>query len=196
MNNLPCVSQNTGTKNLPADACVFGHFGRISPAAVRQLTADLTPEWSGGSMFHSLSHIYAKTPFCCVETVANKALYRWHVVFNWLGTNAVPILNTAFSLTNIHVKWWMHCLLISSTPLLSHTTSIYDRPKGVCGVFSVFQNNCWIRVTWVFSIPPLNHCFQWSSVWITLIHPLLCLNSIFSHQKAMLYQDTKFRFSY
>ena len=36
-----------------------------------QLTADLTLEWSGGSIFHPLSHIYAKTPFCCVETVAN-----------------------------------------------------------------------------------------------------------------------------
>ena len=32
-----------------------------------QLTADLTPESSGRSMFHPLSHIYAKTPFCCVE---------------------------------------------------------------------------------------------------------------------------------
>ena len=30
-----------------------------------QLMADLTPEWSGGSMFHPLSHIYSKTPFCC-----------------------------------------------------------------------------------------------------------------------------------
>ena len=40
-----------------------------------QLTADLTPEWTGGSMFHLLSHIYAKTPFSCVETVANNALF-------------------------------------------------------------------------------------------------------------------------
>ena len=33
-----------------------------------QLTTNLTLEWSGGSMFHPLSHIYAKTPFCCAET--------------------------------------------------------------------------------------------------------------------------------
>ena len=53
-----------------------------------QLTANLTLEWSGGSMFHPLSHIYAKTPFCCIETVANDALNRQCiVVFDWLWTN-------------------------------------------------------------------------------------------------------------
>ena len=67
-------------------------------------------------------------------------------------------------------------------------------------------DNCRIWVTWAFSIicvctttfkvsiPPLNHCFRWSRVWIILMKPLLCLNSIFSHQKAMLYPQTKFRF--
>ena len=75
-----------------------------------QLTADLTLEWSGGSMFHPLSHIYTKTLFfCCVEIVANNALNcRCIVVFDWLWANAAPTLNTAFSLTNIHAKWWIH----------------------------------------------------------------------------------------
>ena len=49
-----------------------------------QLTANLTPEGSGGFMFPSLSHNYAKTPFCCVETVANNALDRRVVVFDRL----------------------------------------------------------------------------------------------------------------
>ena len=44
------------------------------------------------------------------------------------------------------------------------------------------------------SIPRLNRCSWWSRVRITLIKPLLCLNNIFSLQKAMLYQYTKFRF--
>ena len=52
----------------PNLSCIFG---QLSPAAVTQLTANLTSEWSGGSMFHSLSHIYTKTPFCCIKTVAN-----------------------------------------------------------------------------------------------------------------------------
>ena len=72
--------------------------------------------------------------------------------------------------------------------------------------FGVFQDICRISVTWAFSIicvcttmfkvsiPPLTHCFWWSRVRIILIKPLLCLKSIFSHQKAMLYQRTKFRF--
>ena len=69
MNKIPCASQNMEAKTLPADVCIFGRFGWLS-----QLTANLTQEGSGGSMFHPLSHIYAKTPFCCIETVANNAL--------------------------------------------------------------------------------------------------------------------------
>ena len=45
-----------------------------------QLTTDLTPDWSGRSMFHPSSHIYTKTAFCCVETVAKNALNRRRVV--------------------------------------------------------------------------------------------------------------------
>ena len=57
------------------------------------LTAGLIPEWSGGSMFHPLSHIYPKTLFCCVETVANNvdALFlidceqTWHSLWTQLS---------------------------------------------------------------------------------------------------------------
>ena len=105
-----------------------------------QLTHNLTLEWNGRSMFYTLSHIYAKLPFCCVETVANSALNRWRVaVFDRLWANATSTLNTVFSLTNVHAKWWIHCLLISSTSVLSQATSIYDRPKRVGGVFLVFS---------------------------------------------------------
>ena len=139
-----------------------------------QLTADLTPEWSGWSLFRLLSHIYAKIPFCCIETVANNALNQQRVVvFDWLWANTTPTFNTAFSLTNLHAKWWIHCLLISSTPLLSHITSIYDRPKWICEVFGIFRDNCQIWATWAFSII----CEQY-----------------FSYQREMLYQHMKFRF--
>ena len=103
------------------------------------LTVDLTTEWSGGSMFPPWLHIYAKTYFYCFETVVNNALNRRHVVaFDRLWANAVPTLNTAFSLTNVHAKWWIHSFLIFSNPLLSHKTSIYDRPIRVCGGFWCF----------------------------------------------------------
>ena len=74
--------------------------------------------------------------------------------------------------------------------------------------FGIFQDNCQIWATWAFSIicvctitlkvtiTSLNHYFRQSRVWITLIKLLLCLKNIFSHQKAMLYQHTKFRFSH
>ena len=52
------------------------------PLLSTQLTANLTLKWNSGSMFYPLSHIYAKTPFCCVETVANNALNCWHIVFD------------------------------------------------------------------------------------------------------------------
>ena len=62
--------------------------------------------------------------------------------------------------------------------------------------FAVFRDNYWIWVIWVFSIlcvcmttfkvsiPTHNHCFWWSRVWIILIKPLLCLNSIFSPSES------------
>ena len=199
-----CAFQNTKAKTFPANFASLVSLDSFHLLLSIQLTANLTLEWSGGSIFYPLLHIYAKTPFCCVETVVNNVLNRQCVVvFDQLWANAPSTLNTAFSLTNVHAKWWMHCLLIYSTPLLSHAISIYVWPKWV---FGVFQDNCWTWATWVFSIisvcmiafkvsiPPLNHCFKWNRVWITLIKPLLCLNSIFSHQKAMLYQHTKFRF--
>ena len=62
--------------------------------------------------------------------------------------------------------------------------------------FGVFRDNCRIWANWAFSIicvcttalkvsiPPLIHCFWRSSVQITLIKPLLCLNSIFSPSES------------
>ena len=141
-----------------------------------QLTASLIPKWSGRFMFLPLSHIDAKTPFCCIETVANNALNQWHVVFDQLWANTAPTLNTAFSLINVHAKWWIHSLQIFSTPLLSHTTSIYDWPKRVCGVFWCFPGQLPNLATWAFSIlwfytttfkvsiPLHNHCFWRSRV--------------------------------
>ena len=96
-------------------------------------------------MFHQLSHIYAKTLFYCIETVANNALNCQRiVVLDRLWTNATPTLNTAFSLTNVHAKLGIHCLLISLTPLLSHATLIYEWAKWVFRGFGVFWDNYWI----------------------------------------------------
>ena len=141
-------------------------------------------------MFHPLSRIYAKTLFSCIKTVAKKTLNcQCIVVFDQLWANAAPTWNTAFPLTNIHAEWWIHCLLKSSTPLTQLQFMISQ--NEFVEFFCVFWNNCRIQVTWAFgiicgyttafkvSIPPLNYYFQQSSVQITLIKSLLCLNSIF-----------------
>ena len=158
------------------------------------LMSTQTPEWSGGSMFHPLSHIYTKISYCCIETVANNTLNHWRVViFDRLWANTTPTFNTACSLTNVHAKWWIHCLLISSTPLLSHATSIYDLAKRVCGVFWCFPGqlsklgipsikHCVYTTMFKVSIPPLNCYFQQSRVQIILIK--LCLNSTFSPSES------------
>ena len=63
MNKISCASQNTEAKTLPADICIFGHFGRFHLVLFTQLTSNLTLEWNGRSMFHPFSYIYTKTFF-------------------------------------------------------------------------------------------------------------------------------------
>ena len=132
MNKIPCACQNMEAKTLPADVCIFDFFGRLSPAAIHSADCRFDPgvKW----WIHVYTHIYTKAPFCCVETVTNNALNRRHV-FDRLWANAAPTMNTAFSLTNVHAKWWIHHLLKPLTPLLSYTTSIYDWPIWVSEVF-------------------------------------------------------------
>ena len=55
-------------------------LNNFHPLLFTQLTANLTSEWSGGSMFYPLSYNYAKTSFCYVETVANNALNHGRVI--------------------------------------------------------------------------------------------------------------------
>ena len=157
--------------------------------------------WSGGSMFYPLSHIYLKIPFCCIKIVANNTLNHQHI-FDWLWANMAPTLNTAFSLTKVHAKCWIHCLLISSTPLLSCNFNLW-KFKMILEFFGVFRDNCQILATWTFSIIcvctttckvsilPLNCCFQWSRVRITLIKPLFCLNSIFPPIRKQCFINTQ-----
>ena len=119
-----------------------------------QLTAD-------GSMFHPLSHIYAKTLFCCVETVANNALNgRCIVLINceqaqhplWTQLSHLEM----FMQNSEYTAFWHLQLLCYLTQL-----------QFMFGQ----NNNCQIWATWEFSIisicmttfkvsmPPLNHLF-------------------------------------
>ena len=135
MNKILCASQNTEAKTLPGEVCVFGHFGRLLPAAVYSVDSHFNSKVKWWINFH----LFTQKLFYCIETVANNALNLQHVVvLNRLWANAEPTLNIGISLTNVNAKWWIHCLLISSTPMLSHATSIYDRPIRVYRVLWCF----------------------------------------------------------
>ena len=203
MNKIPSASQNTEAKTLPADVCNFGRFGQLSLAAVQSTDSQFD---SGVKWW---IHVLSIVTYLC----KNSFLLRWNSY-------------TQCSESSTHCCFWSimgkccthfeHNILIDKCSCKMGNTLPSDifNPSTISRNFNlqlakrvgVFQDNCWIYVTWAFSIicvcrtafkvsiPPLSCCFQWSRVQITLIKPLLCLNSIFSHQKAMLYQQLKFRF--
>ena len=188
--------------------CVFGHFGWLTRDAVHSADCriDSVVKW----LIHVSSivtHLCKKTPFCCIETVANNVLNCQRVViFDWLWVNVAPTFNTAFSLTNVHTKWWIYCILISSTLLRSYATSIYYWPKRVCGVFWCFPG----QLPNLGDLSVQHHLCQYNRVlsqhttYYTFFPTKQSLNNTyqavalldqyFSHQKPMLYQQRKFRF--
>ena len=122
-----------GDQNLAWWCLCFGRFEQLSPDAVH------SADWwfdSGVKWWNYVLSIVTylrKSPFCCIKTVANNALNRWCVVvFDRLWANAAPILNTAFSSKNVNAKWWIHCLLISPTPLLSHVFNLRSAKRSLC----------------------------------------------------------------
>src|SRR5687768_7015403 len=93
------------------------------------------------------------------------------------------------------------CRMVHTLPsgifkVSAHATSLYDRPKPFCGLFLCFleklPNLGYQRVIMIgvckavfkISKPPHYRLPRWSRVRATLVKSLLCLNSIFSHQKA------------
>ena len=139
MNQIPCASENTEVKILSADVCVFGRFGRLSPATVHSADSRFDSRVKCWDHVSSIVTYLRPNSFYSFKTVGNNALNRRRVVvFDWQWANTAPTLNITFSSTNVHAKWWIHFLLLSSTPLLSHATSIYDRPKRFCWVFWCF----------------------------------------------------------
>ena len=203
MNKIPCTSQNTETKILLADVCIFDHFGQLSPAAVH--SADCWFD-SGVKWWIHVSSIVTylcKNPFCCIEIIANNALNYRCIVFLINYEQTLHPLWTQFSHWQMlmqndeYTAFWYLQLLCYLTQL----QFIIGQSEFV-EFFGVFRENCRIWVTWAFSIicvcttafkvsiSPLNHCFQWSRVQITLIKPLLCLNSIFTPIKKQYFINT------
>ena len=138
-------------------------------------------------MFHPLSYIYAKTPFCCIETVPNNALNCQYIVFDWLWANATPTLNTAFSLTNVHARWRIHWYLTQFQFTISQLVEFLEFSGTTAGFGWPEHSPSFVSVQL-----HLKSAYWQSRFQITLTK--LWLNTIFYYQKVLIYQHTRFRF--
>ena len=126
-------------------ACWCLHHWSLWMAFTCCCPLNLLPIWFQSEVvdpyFPPWSHIYALTPFCSIETVANNALNcRCVVVFDWLWANTVPTLNTAFSLFSCSWK------MIKTLPsyILCYLTQLQFMigQNEFAEFFGVFQDNC------------------------------------------------------
>ena len=126
MNKIPWASQKSVAKTLPADVCVFCHFRRLSSAAVYSADCwfDSEVKWWVHVSF-IVAYLCINSFSLCWNSCKQLSESLLYYCFWSMWANKAPTLNIAFSLTNDHEEWWIHCLLISSTPLLSHSTSVY-----------------------------------------------------------------------
>ena len=220
MNKIPCASQNTEAKTLPADVCVFGRFRWLSPAAVHSANCRFD---SGGKWWIHVSSIVTylcKNTFllhwnsckqrsesltCCFWLTVSKCGTHFQHCFLIVQSECCICSQFShwqmFMQNDEYTAFWYLQLLCYLTQL-----QFMISQNNFVKFFGVFWDNCRIWVTWAFSIicvcitifkvsiPPLNCCFRWSRVWIAITKPLICWNRIFPHQEAMLYQHMKFRF--
>ena len=206
MNKIPCASQNMEAKTLPTDVCIFGCFGQLSLAAIH--LADRWFVFRVKWWIHISSIVtYLNKNFfllCWNSCKHSESSAHWF----WLIVNKC---DTHFEHSFLIDKCSCKMVITQPSDILNYSAISYNfnlqSAKTSLEFFGVFQDKYRIWASWVsciicvsstvfkVNIPPLKCCFQQSRVRITLIKPLLCLNSIFPpHQKTMLYQHTKFRF--
>ena len=172
MNKIPSAFQNTEAKTLPADVYVFGRFGRLLPAAVYSVV-----KW----WIHVSSIVTYLRP--------NSFLLHWNSRKQRSESSTRRCFWSTLSKRGTHFEYSFFmdkcsCKMVNtlSSDIFNPSTistSIYDRPK-TSWAFSII---CVCKTAFKSSIPPLNRCFRRSRVRITLIKPLLYLNSIFPIRK-------------
>ena len=150
----------------------------------------MTGEWSGGSMFHPLSHVYTKNSFllhwnsCKQHSQLSTRFWSTvskcgaHFEYSFLIDKcSCKIVNTLPSDTfNSKAISRNFNLRSAKMSLWSFWCFLGQLPNLATWVFSI---NCICTTIFKISIPPLKHYFWQSRVRITLIKPLLCLNSIY-----------------
>ena len=121
----------------------------------------------------------------------------------WLTVSkyGAPTLNTAFLL---HFSYKMVSTLASDifqflcylTQLQFSVVQMFSGTNAEFGRLEHISIICACATVFKVTIPPLNCYHWWRKVWITLVNPLLCLNSILSQQKVMFNQCTNVIFIY
>ena len=139
MNKITCASQNMVCQNLACWCLRLCRFGRLSPAAVH--SADCRFETEVKWLIHVSSVVtyLRKNSFLIRWSSCNQRSESSTCCCFWsTESKRSTHFVHSFLIGKIHANRWIYCLLISLTPLLSHATSIYDRPKRICGAFWCF----------------------------------------------------------
>ena len=183
MNKIPCTSQNTEAKTLPTDVYIFGCFGQLTPTAVHSADCWFDSRVKWWILVSFIFTYLRKNSFLLCWNCLQKMLWIINVLFfDQLWANAAPTLNTAFS-------------DIFNSSAISRSFNLWSAETSLWSFLVFSETTAKFRqhahsALFVSVRPHLKSAYNR----ITLIEPLLCLNSFFPHQKAMLYQHTKFRF--
>ena len=167
MKKIFCASQNTAAKTLPADVCIFGRFGQLSPAAVHSADCwfDSRVKW--------LIHVSSIVIYLCKTSF----LLRWnsrkqcselsmHCYF-WL---TVSKCSTHFEHGFLVDK--CSCKMVNTLPSVISCNLNLRSAKTSLLIFFFFFFLCFLgqlvnlgdlsvcTTPFKVSVPPLNHCLQ------------------------------------
>ena len=163
MNKIPCTSQNTEAKTLPADVCVFGHFGRLSPAIVHLADCrfDSRVKW----WIHVSYHCYI-----FMQKLLFVMLKQWQTML-WI-VDALFLIDceqTQHSLWKQFSHWQMFMQNGEHTDfwylqLLCYLNQLQFTigQNEFVEFFGVFRDTWRIWVTWAFSIIVV-YCTAWQT---------------------------------
>ena len=158
MNKIPCTSQNTEAKTLPADVYIFDRFGWLSPAAVHSTDCrfDSGVKWwihvssiitylhKNSFLLHWNSckqHSESSTHCCFLSTLRKRGTYFEHsFLIDKCSCKMVNILSSDifnFSAITRTFNLWSTKTSLWSFLVFSGTTAVFGRPKRSASFVSV-----------------------------------------------------------
>ena len=187
MNKIPCASQNTEDTTLPADVCVFGRFGQLSPASLHSVDCRFdtgVKRWIHVSSiviylrknffllrWNSCKQRSDSTTRCCFWSTVNKRATQFEHSFliDKCSCKMVTTLpSDTFNFSAISCNFNLRSARTSLWSFLVYSWTSVE--------FSII---CVCTTAFKVDVPLLNRCFRQNRVQIRLTKPLLCLNSIF-----------------